>query len=82
MPVPPPVPSPWTGVPTAQQRQQAQRAATESWTGGQSVSGASSSTVTRRGSIMSGIGIGKSIAKSKSKHSINSNQGRGQAITW
>ena len=84
MPVPPPVPNPWTGVPTAQQRQQQAQLAmsngpSRSGTGGQSVSGASSSTVTKRGSIMSSIGIGKAIAKSKP---MNSNQGRSQAVTW
>lgn len=79
-----PVPSPWTGVPTIQQRQQQAQLATSSGaskggTGGQSVSGASSSTVKKRGSIMSGIG--KSIGKNKSKATLNPNKGRRQAIT-
>ena len=81
MPVPPPVSSPWTGVPTAQQRQQAQLAMSkgQSKSGtGQSVSGTSSSTVTKRASIMSGIG--KSMGRGKP--SVNSNQGRSQAVRW
>lgn len=82
MPTLPPVPSPWTGVPTAEQRQQQAQLVMSNGAsrGGQSVSGGSSSTVTKRGSIMSGFG--KSVGKSKSKPSIKSSQGQSQVVAW